>query len=275
MEGLAHLVAESLDRHGVETAVDHRRLQWSPWFRCRDSFSFLLAPCKPGLFALAEEVTAPCAASEPRGRHPERSEGSPAEGKRMLALYRISEAADLGMAMGRLFLPGNPERERLSSGRCFARYVVVEDSNQRRAAFTAMQRWMASNADLHESYVVSDALVRAADQGSTNFAPRPDSELDGFVTGHDFSRAVKTVSRNAALAAAATWESHGASVGFVTRRDPEPDGFVSGHDFSRAVNPTTRNAALAAAAPADASEPHQSSNKEAQIGPPAPIPSGF
>src|SRR5690348_11205581 len=121
MEGLAHLVSESLDRHGFETTVDHRRLQWSPWFRCHDSFSFLLAPCKPGLFALGEEVTALRAASEPRSRHPERSEGSLVEGKRMLALFRISEATDLGMALGRLFLPGNPERERLSSGRCFAR----------------------------------------------------------------------------------------------------------------------------------------------------------
>ena len=45
----------------------------------------------------------------------------------MLALFQISEANDLGMALGRLFLSGNPARERLASGRCFARYVVVED----------------------------------------------------------------------------------------------------------------------------------------------------
>src|SRR2546430_17411040 len=114
MEGLAHLVSESLVRHGFETVVDPRRLQWSQWFLCRDSFSFLLAPCKPGLFALGEEVVAP-------------GELAAGEGKRLLALFKISETVDLGMALGRLFLPGNPERERLSSGRCFARYVVVED----------------------------------------------------------------------------------------------------------------------------------------------------
>ena len=134
MEGLAHLVSESLVRHGFETTFDHRRLQWSQWFRCRDSFSFLLAPCKPGLFALGEEMVAP--GELPIG-----------EGKRMLALFQISEAADLGMALGRLFLPGTPERERLSSGRCFARYVVIEDAAQRRSAYAALQRWMASSAE--------------------------------------------------------------------------------------------------------------------------------
>jgi len=123
MEGLARLVSDSLARHGFETTLDCRRLQWSQWFRCHDSFSVLLVPGKPGLFALGEELIA--AGEIPATR-----------GKRMLALYRISETEDLGMALGRLFLPGNPERERLSTGRCFARYAVIEDAGQRRAAHT-------------------------------------------------------------------------------------------------------------------------------------------
>jgi hypothetical protein len=242
MEGLAHLVAESLLRNGFEPAFDHRRLQWSEWFRCQDGFSLMLAPCKPGLFALGEEVIAPgelaafCGASEPRSRHPERSEGSFGEGKRMLALFQISEANDLGMALGRLFLTGNPARERFASGRCFARYVVIEDQNQRRAAYTALQRWMASSAetisgvpqstpdDSHSSrdnHVASDALVRGAEQSSA--------------------------------------------------------GFVSGHVFSRAASAATSTPASAAAV-ADTADPSahpESSNKQAQIGPPMPIPSGF
>jgi hypothetical protein len=54
-------------------------------------------------------------------------------------------------------------------------------------------------------------------------------------------------------------------------------GLVSGHDFSRAANPARSSPALAAviADSADASEQPESSNKQAQIGPPAPIPSGF
>jgi hypothetical protein len=134
MEGLAHLVAESLVRHGFEPVFDHRRLQWSNWFHCQDSFSLVLAPCKPGLFALGEEVIAP-------------GELAVGEGKRMLALFQVSEADDLGMALGRLFLSGNPARKRFASGRCFARYVAIEDPTQRRTALTALQRWMASSAE--------------------------------------------------------------------------------------------------------------------------------
>ena len=50
------------------------------------------------------------------------------------------------MALGRLFLPGSPQRERLWSGRCFARYAVIEDESQRHAAYAALQRWLSLNA---------------------------------------------------------------------------------------------------------------------------------
>jgi hypothetical protein len=209
MEGLAHLVAESLVRHGFEPAFDHRRLQWSSWFRCQDGFSLVLAPCKPGLFALAEEVIAP-------------GELAVGDGKRMLALFQISEADDLGMALGRLFLSGSPERERFASGRCFARYVVIEDPTQRQIALTALQRWMASSAE----------AVTGVPQSISGETHVPD-------------------------------ETHAA-----------PDtGSVSGHDFSRAATNAKSTAALAAAA--DALLHSESSNKQAQIGPPSPIPSGF
>jgi hypothetical protein len=134
MEGLAHLVAESLVRHGFEPAFDHRRLQWSNWFHCQDSFSLVLAPCKPGIFALAEEVIAP-------------GEVAVGDRKRMLALFQISEAHDVGMALSRLFLSGSPERVRFASGRCFARYVVIEDPIQRGTALAALRRWMESSAE--------------------------------------------------------------------------------------------------------------------------------
>jgi hypothetical protein len=133
MEGLATLVSESLARHGVETGLDHQRLSWSKWFRCESSFSVLLVPSQPGLFALGEELVAP-------------GENAASGGKRMLALFQVSETGDLGMAMGRFFLPGTPERERLLHGRCFARYAVIEDAAQRQAAYAALQKWMATSA---------------------------------------------------------------------------------------------------------------------------------
>jgi hypothetical protein len=129
MEGLERMVSESFARLGVEPSFDYRRVDWSRWLRCADSLSRVLMSSKPGVFALGEEIVAPGAV-----------------GKRMLALFQISETDDLGMALGRLFLPGNPLRERLASGRCFARYAVMEDATQRHAAHAALQRWLSSTA---------------------------------------------------------------------------------------------------------------------------------
>jgi hypothetical protein len=134
MEGLDRLVSESFARHGVEPGFDYRRIQWSPWLRCADSFSLVLMSSKPGVFALGDEVIAPGTVSATGG-------------KRMLALFQISEAADLGMALGRMFLPGSPERDRLASGRCFARYAVIEDPAQRHAACAGLQRWLSSSSE--------------------------------------------------------------------------------------------------------------------------------
>ena len=133
MEGLERMVSESFARYGVEPAFDYRRVQWSRWFRCGDSFSLVLMSSKPGVFALGEEVVAPGAISATGG-------------KRMLA-FQISETDDLGMALGRLFLPGSPLRDRLAAGRCFARYAVIEDATQRHAAYAALQRWLSSSSE--------------------------------------------------------------------------------------------------------------------------------
>jgi hypothetical protein len=126
MEGLERMVSESFTRHGVEPAFDYRRVEWSRWFRCADSFSLVLMSSKPGIFALGEEIVAPATG-----------------GKRMLGLFQVSETDDLGMALGRMFLPGSPQRERLAAGRCFARYAVIEDATQRHAAYAALQRWLS------------------------------------------------------------------------------------------------------------------------------------
>src|SRR6185312_9991485 len=115
MENISQLVESSLARNGVTANFDHLRLQWTSWFRCESSFSVLLAPAKAGIFALGEEIVPPTADS--MGARA----SSPALGKRMLGLFHVSDTDDLGMTLGRLFLPGNPLRERLATGRCFAR----------------------------------------------------------------------------------------------------------------------------------------------------------
>jgi len=142
MEGLARLVSDSLARNGFTPIADNSRLQWSRWFRCESSFSLLLLPSEPGLFALAEEILPP-------------GEIVATAGKRMLAVLQVSEADDLGLAMGRLFSPGHPLRKRLSEGRCFARYVIISDDQQRHSAAAALQRWIANSAE-SASGLVSD-----------------------------------------------------------------------------------------------------------------------
>jgi hypothetical protein len=132
MEGLAQLVNDSLTRNGVDPTLDHRRLEWSRWFRFDTSVSALLVPAKPGVFAIGEEIPGENAT----------------EGKRMLALFQISQSDDLGMTLGRMFLPGNMLRERLENGRCFARYTVIEDAAQRQSALAALQKWMQSTSEV-------------------------------------------------------------------------------------------------------------------------------
>ncbi|PYX84173.1 MAG: hypothetical protein DMG70_07355 [Acidobacteria bacterium] len=131
MEGLTRLVEESMARHGFEPPVDHRRLQWSRWFRCETSFNLLLVPSKPGLFALGEEIITP--------------DGMPG-GKRMLAVFEVAEADDLPIAISRLFAPASSLRDLIDNGRVFARYTVIDDETNRHSAHEAFQRWLASSA---------------------------------------------------------------------------------------------------------------------------------
>ena len=155
MENISQLVDESLARHGVEPTFNHLRLQWSKWFRCDSSFSVLLTPAKPGIFSLGEEITS-------------QFDGN----KRMLALFQISETDDLGMTLGRLFLPGNPLRERLSAGHCFARYTVIEDAAQRAAANKIFQHWIQESAEVATGIGATGADTLFRESAGKESAPK-------------------------------------------------------------------------------------------------------
>jgi hypothetical protein len=167
MEGIARLVAESMARHGIKSAVDHRRLQWSPWFRCESSFSLPLLPGKPGLFALGEELVPPGQLSSP---------------KRMLAVLQVSEAAELGVSISRIFAPGFPLQARIKDGRIFARYTVIEDDVQRRAALTPLQRWLATSAE-SASGIAGD--LGDPDSSSLDFVEAVDSDTGNTVRSEE------------------------------------------------------------------------------------------
>jgi hypothetical protein len=149
MEALTRLVADSLARHGLDRPVDPRRLQWSRWFRCDSQHSLLVVPSKPGIFALAEEVLGGAALqrcdSLPLTDAALAAEGMPV--KRMLAVLQFAEDDDMAFVLDRMFIRINPMRDRLSSGRCFLRFVVIEDQAQRRSICAALNQWMLSSAE--------------------------------------------------------------------------------------------------------------------------------
>jgi hypothetical protein len=105
-------------------------LNWSRWFRCESSFGLLLVPDQPGIFALAEEV----------------QPGGPAV-RRILAVFEIDEAEDIARAMSRLFLPSSPWRTRLLESRCYLRYAVVTDAQERKASALMLKNWLVSQMD--------------------------------------------------------------------------------------------------------------------------------
>jgi hypothetical protein len=172
METLTRLVTDSLARHGFDRPIDPRRLQWSRWFPCDSPHSLLVVPSKPGIFAIAEEImelgsthgktTDPgcperSSAPSPLGGtalqrgdlSPLRSAASAAEvpTKHLLAVLQFSEDDDMAFTLDRMFTRINPMRARLSSGRCFLRFVVIEDQAERRSICSALNQWMLSSAE--------------------------------------------------------------------------------------------------------------------------------
>jgi hypothetical protein len=154
MEALTRLVSESLARYGLDRPVDYRRLQWSRWFRCESLHSLLFVPSKPGVFALAEEImefvgnthvgTAAlgCPAEQSSG-----GVGAAADSRRMLAVLQFGEDDDMAFVLDRMLSRDNPMRARLLSGRCFVRFVVIEEASQRRSICNALNQWMVSSGE--------------------------------------------------------------------------------------------------------------------------------
>jgi hypothetical protein len=149
MEALTRIVSDSLARHGFNRPPDPRRLQWSRWSLCDSLHSLLVVPSKPGIFAIAEEVAAFGGVTENVGTAALGCPGTDlaAEGKRMLAVLQFSEDDDMAFTLDRMFTKPNPMRERLTSGCCFLRFVVIEDEDHRRSICSALNQWLLSSAE--------------------------------------------------------------------------------------------------------------------------------
>jgi hypothetical protein len=266
MEALTRLVTESLVRHGFDRPLDYRRLHWSRWFRCESVHSLLFVPSKPGVFALAEEISpthvaadAACPESSRKVRPPENitnreghdvsraeeaypdpaalaPEGQP---RRMLAVTQFFEDDDMAFVLDRMLSRDNPLRARLLSGRYFVRFVVIEDPTQRRSICAALNQWMANSAEK-----------------ATGIGPH-------FATSLELTPATEHEASVARVPSPASVESvaaHGA-----TGASPVPRSEASGPGTSQGFSdPTTIPTA-----------PHLDSGAASNIHCPSPLPSGF
>ncbi len=128
-------------------------MNWSRWFRCESSFGLLLVPSQPGVFALAEEVEPPA----PGGR-------------RTLAVFEVDETEDLALALSRMFAQGSRWRQKLSEGRCFARYAVAPSLADRRVAATALKRWLESQQEIASQFATPATVAeRAVDRVTRDY----------------------------------------------------------------------------------------------------------
>jgi hypothetical protein len=160
MESLTRLVTESLARHGFDRPLDYRRLRWSRWFRCESHHSLLLVPSKAGVFAVAEEIidfesnvkhvgtAAPgCPAEQSSAVIEEALNDGNASPKRMLAVTQFFEADDMAFVLDRMLVRANPMHERLTSGRYFIRYVVIDDASHRSSVCNSLNQWVANSME--------------------------------------------------------------------------------------------------------------------------------
>jgi hypothetical protein len=176
MESLTRLVTESLARHGFDRPLDYRRLRWSRWFRCESHHSLLLVPSKPGIFAVAEEITeigTARAAEDPLVRPAseasvKRASSSPVADtpRRMLAVTQFFEADDMAFVLDRMLVHQNPMRDRLNSGRYFVRFVIIEEAAQRRSVRTALNQWLADASEKATGIPAETAGIAAHFAGS-------------------------------------------------------------------------------------------------------------
>ena len=116
--------------------ADSSQVQWSKWSACESSFSLLLVPQQPGVFALAEEIV-------PAG-------DGVAQSKRMLAILEVGAADDLARSLSRLFAAESVYHQRLSAARCFVRYAVIAEAGERQAVAAALQQWLEAQSEAIE-----------------------------------------------------------------------------------------------------------------------------
>ena len=120
----------------MDGVANSAQVKWSKWSACESSFSLLLVPQQPGVFALAEEIV-------PAG-------DGVSQSKRMLAILEVGAADDLARSLSRLFAAESVYHQRLSAARCYVRYAVIAEPGERQAVAAALEQWLTAQAEAIE-----------------------------------------------------------------------------------------------------------------------------
>jgi hypothetical protein len=86
--------------------------------------------------------------------------------RRMLAVFEVEETEDLARALSRLFAVASPWRERLAEGRCYLRYAVAPDAEERRGATTALKNWLSSQREVAAQIFDPNSMLEAGEMRS-------------------------------------------------------------------------------------------------------------
>lgn len=79
------------------------------------------------------------------GQH--RSAALAAVPRRLLAVTQFFDAEDMAYVLDRMLSRQNAMRARLTSGRYFVRFVVIEDESQRRSICAALNQWIVNSTE--------------------------------------------------------------------------------------------------------------------------------
>lgn len=142
----------------MEGAANSAQVKWSKWSACESSFSLLLVPQQPGVFALAEEIV-------PAG-------DGVAQSKRMLAILEVGAADDLARSLSRLFSAESVYHQRLSAARCFVRYAVIAEPGERQAVAAALEQWLTAQPEAVE-LPAAPAAHSSQDSAPRELRPAP------------------------------------------------------------------------------------------------------
>jgi len=118
------------------------KIQWSHWSSCESSFNLVLVPHHAGVYALAEEVMEVESQAEQRDGCATHAVEPLIIKRRKLAIFAVNETSNLAYATSSLFALGNPVGEHLALSRCYVRYAVIEDAEQRHEVYNALQTWL-------------------------------------------------------------------------------------------------------------------------------------